>query len=370
MIEKLFGKISGIFDSNKNEDHSKKIEAPKRDEAEADQLDPSIKIIDFVREIERYYREYIFHTRSKYINGNLSDEEAMVFKRRMEQYEAVLNQIICIRTKLVELERNNNTFGTESYSFGGLIQKDSLEQLHINSFEIAKQINSINVIPILDKIIADQLEIYRKTCNIQGSEIPKNTSLRIIEVKDNAEFYQFGNFEKALVISDTQALLPEQVKAINNLKITLSLKTPPANQLLIRCTTITRRQLDFLKKSTIFKNDWEVGSSEDIYFDIVNSEDLDYYIKSLLQLLLNKKDFVMITVINPANEFSQVLQNMLQVDVQNQKVKVIDKMAFWLAERNDLFKDNLQFQFISRKDKMKQINFQTYREFIKKFLIV
>lgn len=370
MIGKIFGKISDIFDFDKRDDDSKNADEQKISEIESKLLNPNISIIDFVREIERYYREYIFHVRSGYITGNLSNEEAIVFKRKMEQYEMVHNQIISIRTKLVELEKDTNSFGTESFSFSDMIQKESLEVLHTKSFEITKKINAINVIPILDKYIEVKLQEFKTKWNIHGSEIPKNTSLRIIEVKDNAEVYQFGNFKKAVVISDAKPLLSEQVDVISNLTLNFSLKTPSVNQLWVRCTTITRRELDFLKKSSIFKNDWEVGNTEDICFDIVNSEDFDYYIKSLLQLLLNKKDFVMITVINPNNEFLQFHQNIFQEDAHNQKIKVIDKMAFWLAERNGLFKSDLMFQFVSVKDKKEQIDLQSYEAFIRKFLIM
>ena len=330
------------------------------------------EVTDFIRELESYYTNDIFKERSEFINANLSEDEIVLLKKRIAEDEGALEDISCIKDKVIEQERScSEIWGKSSYSFYDKLESRKLEEIFKETFEIIKKLVDANVKEELDEIIVDRLEVYYKSWKI-GSEftIPINTGLRIksrsLNKKTNLkeEVYQFGVFQKRVIAEDENTLLKEQIEALKKMQIQIS-ELANTQSVWIRCVTITRKQLNFIKKTLVFPNDWEVGENDKLTYDIVNIEELEYYIRSVLQLILSKKDYVLISMLIPN---SNLLQGIVIVDDVERKVTILDKEKYVLMERNGAYKNNLKFNFISRKEDLRQLSFISYETFVKPFL--
>ncbi len=330
------------------------------------------EVTDFIRELESYYSNDIFKERSEFINANLSEDEIVLLKKRIAEDEGALEDISCIKDKVIEQERScSEIWGKSSYSFYDKLESRKLEEIFKETFEIIKKLVDANVKEELDEIIIDRLEVYYKSWKI-GSEftIPINTGLRIksrsLNKKTNLkeEVYQFGVFQKRVIAEDENTLLKEQIDALKKMQIQIS-ELANTQSVWIRCVTITREQLNFIKKTLVFPNDWEVGENDKLTYDIVNIEELEYYIRSVLQLILSKKDYVLILMLIPN---SNLLQGIVRVDDAERKVTILDKEKYVLMERNGAYKNNLKFNFISRKEDLRQLSFISYETFVKPFL--
>lgn len=329
------------------------------------------EVTDFIRELESYYTNDIFKERSEFINANLSEDEIVLLKKRIAEDEGALEDISCIKDKVIEQERScSEIWGKSSYSFYDKLESRKLEEIFKETFEIIKKLVDANVKEELDEIIVDRLEVYYKSWKI-GSEftIPINTGLRIksrsLNKKTNLkeEVYQFGVFQKRVIAEDENTLLKEQIEALKKMQIQIS-ELANTQSVWIRCVTITREQLNFIKKTLVFPNDWEVGENDKLTYDIVNTEELEYYIRSVLQLILSKKDYVLISMLIPN---SNLLQGIVRVDDAERKVTILDKEKYVLMERNGAY-NNLKFNFISRKEDLRQLSFISYETFVKPFL--
>ena len=332
------------------------------------------EVTDFIRELESYYTNDIFKERSEFINTNLSEDEIVLLKKKIAEDEGALEDISCIKDKVIEQERScSEIWGKSSYSFYDKLESRKLEEIFKETFEIIKKLVDANVKEELDEIIIDRLKVYYKSWKI-GSEftVPINTGLRIksrsLNEKSNLkeEVYQFGVFQKRIIAEDENTLLKEQIDALKKIQIQISGLN--MQSVWIKCVTITRKQLNFIKKTLVFPNDWEVGENDKFTYDIVNTEELEYYIRSVLQLILSKKDYVLISILIPDSNLLQQLSGIVRVDSAERKVTILDKEKYVLMERNGAYKNNLKFNFISKKEDLRQLSFITYETFVKPFL--
>lgn len=372
----ILDKLLDFIDLDEGEENKNEGDTTLRNSLDQKQNeDTPIKlseVTDFIRELESYYTNDIFKERSEFINANLSEDEIVLLKKRIAEDEGALEDISCIKDKVIEQERScSEIWGKSSYSFYDKLESRKLEEIFKETFEIIKKLVDANVKEELDEIIVDRLEVYYKSWKI-GSEftIPINTGLRIksrsLNKKTNLkeEVYQFGVFQKRVIAEDENTLLKEQIEALKKMQIQIS-ELANTQSVWIRCVTITREQLNFIKKTLVFPNDWEVGENDKLTYDIVNTEELEYYIRSVLQLILSKKDYVLISmlILN-----SNLLQGIVRVDDAERKVTILDKEKYVLMERNGAYKNNLKFNFISRKEDLRQLSFISYETFVKPFL--
>ena len=372
----ILDKLLDFIDLDEGEENKNEGDTTLRNSLDQKQNeDTPIKlseVTDFIRELESYYTNDIFKERSEFINANLSEDEIVLLKKRIAEDEGALEDISCIKDKVIEQERSySEIWGKSSYSFYDKLESRKLEEIFKETFEIIKKLVEANVKEELDEIIIDRLKVYYKSWKI-GSEftIPINTGLRIksrsLNEKTNLkeDVYQFGVFQKRVIAEDENTLLKEQIDALKKMQIQLSGLADTQN-VWIRCVTITRKQLNFIKKTLVFPNDWEVGENDKLTYDIVNIEELEYYIRSVLQLILSKKDYVLISMLIPN---SNLLQGIVIVDDAERKVTILDKEKYVLMERNGAYKNNLKFNFISRKEDLRQFSFISYETFVKPFL--
>lgn len=365
MGNKILKLISGFFEVDKEnkKDKSENVSVSSNTNERNSAIVELAEVIDFIRELEAYYTNDIFKLKSSYISNSLLEDELILFRKKAQQYEIFIKVIIEIKEKLIEKEREcKELWGKASYSFYEELENAKLQDVYRKAFEIVIQINCINIIPELDEIIKKRLEMYKESWKMYDCCIPRNTSLRLTKRNGNIETYQFGDFTKDIIDTNLEKdLLPEQLSAINKLKI--SFQKPPLGDVWIRCVVIGRKQLEFIKRTTIFKNDWENGIEEEIVYDIVNCQDVEYYIKAMLQLLLLRNSYVIISIINPNDN----MLDCVEMNLEQKRVRVIDKMKFLLSERIN-YGDNLQFEIISKKSSLEKLKFHSYSNFIKNFL--
>lgn len=371
MVEKVLKAIADFFilEEDEEETQDKEVVESKEQERTDKPIELS-EVIEFIRELESYYTNDIFKEKSEYIDSVLSEPEIIFFQKKIKGYEIAMKSIVDIKEKLLEKERGfRELWGKATYSFYNELEKQKLKETLEESYEIVSQINAINVIPELDSIIQKRIETYQKSWNIISNNIPRNTSLRIISRIGNIETYQFGQYQKQIIDSQNyHELLPEQINAIKDSSIKLKFKQPTKSGIWIHCATIERNKLEYVKRTTIFTNDWEEAMANQIVYDIVEYQNIEYYIKSILQLLLPRKTYVIMSIINPNEEIYRKIEHAIEKDELNRKVKIINKQAFLLPERTGEYGDNLQFVYISRKQQIKEIVFRPFTEFINNFI--
>lgn len=372
MATKLLDIIHSFFETDKKEENNSEGETQvvENETREENKIELSA-VIDFVRELEAYYTNDILKYKSDYINNTrLEDDELIFLKKKIKEYEYAVKLIIAIKEKLLEKENEyKELWRKTSYSFYDELENVKLKDILYESFEIIKQLMSINVIPELDEIIRKRLENYKGAWNISQISIPENTSMRIINRSSNIETYQFGKFQKKVIDNCVyDELLPEQLMSIKKLKVKISFEKPANKHIWIRATTINRTQLNQLKKTTFFENDWENEMQDNLTYDIVEFNDIEHYIRAITELLLPRNSYIIISIVNPNYEILEMLQEYIEVDQKNQRIKVIDKMRFLLPERTGIYSDNLQIQCICRKSRLEEITFKPYNQFVGKFL--
>lgn len=372
MKNKILERISKFFELDEESEEDKKAENEVIEETQVrteKYIELSV-VIDFIRELEAYYTNDLFKQKANYINSILSDDQKIFLKKKIQEYEIAVKLIAEIKDGLLHKEREcKELWGKTSYSFYNELEKVKLKTILDDTFNIVKQIVSINVVPELDEIIIKRLEMYKNSWKIDCTTLPKNTSLRIVERKGKIETYQFGDFRKEIIdVNQKNELLPAQLSAIKKIEVQILFQEPAVDSIWIRCTAIERQQLEYLKRSTFFLNDWENGIENEIVYDIVKCCDIEDYIRAILQLLLARKSYVIISIINPNSNIFQLLKDTVEVDIQNSKVRVVDQMAFLLPERTGVYGDNLQFECVSRKQKLEKLSFCSFKDFVDNFL--
>lgn len=372
MANKILDKIYNFFEIDKKDNATDENSvSEKGDEVREEKQIEIAVVIDFVRELEAYYTNDIFKQKSDYINDvSLTDEQAKFLKKKIQEYEYAVKLIVGIKEKLLQIEKGyKELWRKSSYSFYDELESAKLKDILFETFQVVKQLAAINAISELDEIIRKRLVSYQKSWNLESEDIPKNIGLRIISKRENIETYKFGDFQKEIVESGSYYnLLIEQLTAIKKLKVKLLFESPANNNVWIRCATINRQQLEYLKRTTFFYNDWENGVRDELAFDIIECNDIEYYIRAMLELLLPRKSYVIMSIINPNFEMLDLLKNAIEVDSQNRKVKIVNKMTYLLSERTGKYKDNLQIECVSRKQRLEEIYFKPYNDFINKFI--
>ena len=359
----ILEKITDFFtlddeDESEEETTNQETTSENAEGGEAEKIDLST-IIGFVRELEAYYTNDIFKMRSSYMNDLSNEDKAIYFKKKILEYETSVKEISQIKNKLLEKERScKELWGKSAYSFYEELEATKLSGIFKEAFDIVKQLIVVNSIPELEKIIGKRLKQYQKSWNLSGDNIPKNRSLQIVDRKNGVETYKFGDYQKEIVVLEGKKLSPEKILAIKSMKVSYKFEECQES-LWIRCAVVTRKQLDFIHKTAHFPNDWEKNAGDGIIYDIVPKEDVESYVVAMTELLLPRKDFVLITMINPSSNFISKYGNMMKIDETSKKAEVVDKTSFLLLERSG-FNEDLKFCVISSKSSLKEAIFCKY----------
>lgn len=365
----ILNKLLDFMDSEESEKEEEKNKTLRNDNMQEQEDDSPIKlneVADFVRELASYYTGDIFKERSEFINANLSEDDIIFLKKRIAEDEVALDRISAIKDKVVEQERScREIWGKSSYSFYDELESKKLKEIFKKSFEIIKKLVEVNVKEDLDEIIIKRLERYYKSWSLGETFVaPINTGLRIQHREVNQETYKFGRFKKDIYAEDTKTVRKEQVEKIKTIKIQAD--CADTQNVWIRCVTITRQQLNFIKKTLVFENDWEVGEENQLTYDIVQADEIEYYIQSILQLILQRKDYVLISILTPNHNLLDQLSGIISIEKERKKVIILNPEKYILMERNGIYKD-MSFSFICKKDDLKQMSFTLYDHFLRMF---
>lgn len=363
---KLFGKSNE--DENRNEIQQVNEEVLKPEEEQFTLQN----VISFVSELQSYYYNDICKIRTESLTRNdISEDEEEFLKKKLIQESVAMNHIDSILKDIVSCEREyQSIWGKSVYSFYNEIEKEKLKEVQEKVFKVMVKLNQVNVKSELETIILERLEQYRIAWNLlEDIEIPNNTSLVILSRQNGEETYKFGKFKKVILIDESipkYELSFSQLKSIRDLKVTMNFENP-TEELWIRISVVSRLELNFMKRTSIFPINWKETEKTESYvttFDVVKCIDLQDYLKGMLQLLLTRNTYVILTVINPSDYMQQILKS--RVKYKEGKVSIIG-LKFILDERSQIYKDNLQVSRIDRRNIPEDVKFLPFTEFKKKY---
>ena len=355
----IFEKISDFFDVDEEETESQKTISNEIEGGNEKKIE-LMTVINFVRELEAYYTNDIFKIRSSYMSEISNEDRIIYLKRKIQDYETSVKEITCIKEELMKKERScRELWGKTSYSFYEELEEAKLSEVFKEAFDIVKQLIAVNSIPELEEIIRNRLRQYQESWNLYEVNIPENTNLQITGVNSGIETYKFGKYKKEVIAVKEKELSPEKILAIKKMKINYQFKSE-SDMVWIRCCAVTRKKLDFIQKSVHFVNDWENNASQKFLYDIVPKEDVETYVRAMTQLLLPRKDFVIITMINPCQEFIEQVGKMLKINETGGTVEIVDSMNFLQEERSG-YNENLKFCCISSRCSLKDILFYNFK---------
>lgn len=365
----FFSKIFGLNKEEERKENSQQVNTTKPNEQEPTLQD----IIKFVSELQSYYYNDICKIQTEVLTKDgISKEEEQFLKKKVVQESIAMNQIDEILREVIKCEREyQSIWGKSVYSFYNEIEKEKLKEVQEKVFRIIIKLNQVNVKEELENVIPDRLEYYRRSWNLpEDIIIPTNTSLILLSRENQEETYKFGRFRKIVYAKDKiqYKFSSEQLKAINNIKVNINFESL-SEEILVYCSSVTRVQLNSMKRTSIFFNDWEkvVEEKKNAYvFDIVKVSELEEYLKGILQLLLLRKTYVVISIINPNDYMLKLLKDRIKLN-QNEGKVTIKGLKFILDERSGSYKDNLQVVRVDRRNIPNKLEFTPFIEFKKTY---
>lgn len=363
---KIFGWNHEEEERNENQEN---INISKSDDEKSTLQD----VIHFVSELQSYYYNDICKIQTESLTrSDINEDEEEFLKKKVIQESIAMSQIDMILQEIVKCEREyQSIWGKSVYSFYNEIEKEKLKEVQEKVFKIIIKLNQVNVKLELETIILDRLEYYRKAWELSKDiVIPTNNSLVILSRENGEETYKFGRFKKTICADNNSIkykFSSTQVKAIQNIKVNISFESS-SEEIWVHCSNVTRAELNFMKKTSIFSNDWEKSIEEQakssVAFDVVKVTDFEEYLKGILQLLLMRKTYVVISVINPNNYMKKLLKDRIKLYEKESKV-LIKGLKFILDERKGLYDDNLQVVRIDRRNIPENLEFIPFMEFKK-----
>jgi len=183
----------------------------------------------------------------------------------------------------------------------------------------------------LESIILNRIEIYRQAWNIDGQiAIPKNYNAVLVDFAEGIQKYRFGDFEKQVVECESEkTLTPAQLDKIRALQFEFENEVS-TNTVWVYVSSATRLQLNFMRRTCMLGNDWEYSANSNLSFDIVKVEELEQYLKGILQILLQRRTYAVISIVIPTND---MLRSIGPTEINSDKVTICNKFWFVYNER-------------------------------------
>lgn len=365
----FFSKIFGLNKEEERNENDQQVNTTKPNE----RIPTLQDVIKFVSELQSYYYNDICKIQTESLTrDDISEDEEQFLKKKVVQESIAMSQIDEILREVIKCEREyQSIWGKSVYSFYNEIEKEKLKEVQEKVFKVIIKLNQVNVKEELETVIPDRLEHYRKSWNLSKDIIiPDNNSLIILSREKQEETYKFGRFKKVVYAKDKPQykFSSEQLKAINNIKVNINFESL-SEEIWVYCSSVTRAQLNSMKRTSIFLNDWEkvVEEQENTYvFDIVKVTELEEYLKGILQLLLIRKTYVVISIINPNDYMRKLLKGRIKLNQKEDKV-AIKGLKFILDERNGSYKNNLQVIRVDRRNIPNKLEFTPFIEFKKTY---
>lgn len=323
---------------------------------------------NFIAELQSYYYNDLQKMRTDLLTQSLSVSEEAYINKKIKQDSVVLKQIDEILLLTRETQKEYHAiWGKSIYSFYDEIERAKLKVVQEKVYKIIIKLCQINTKQELDEIITSRIEEYKKAWNIsEDIKIPKNYNAILIESNNGIDKYRFGNFYKLINYSDKDKVLTsKQLKQIRETSFEFE-DSIPTNNVWVYVADATRLQLNFMRRTCIINKTWEYKSEEDkdLYFDIVSLEDLEQYLKGILQIVLSKKTYAIISIVIPSSEMLRAIGTTEQI---GDKVKICRKIRFILQERSGVYGNNLLTLRVDRRHIPNKLKFIPYTEFKKSY---
>lgn len=319
--------------------------------------------VNFVAELQSYYFNDICKMQSDLLMQTLTTGEERFINKKIKQEQVALSEIDEILDSITQDEKEfHSSTGRKSfYSFYDDIEKAQLTTVQTKVFKTLTKLCSINTKQELENIIFDRLNQYKEAWDISEEiEIPKNFNVILISGDEQTETYRFGEFCKTVNASDNDIVLTSnQLDKIRNLDFAFE-SSFPTDTVWVYVSNATRLQLNFMRRTSIVNNTWENFSNDNLSFDIVKLEDLDQYLKGILQIVFTKNAYAIISIVIPTHDMIHAIG---PTEIDDDKVEICKKIRFILQERSGIYGDHLLTARISRKDIPETLQFISYLEF-------
>lgn len=366
-IGNIFARLLGLDDADSQQENqeSTTIETNEPEEPGTTLQD----VINFVAELQSYYYNDICRMQTDLLTqGTLSDSEVKFINRKIKQDKVALKQIDEILNLIQQNEREYHTVWRKSaYSFYDEIEKAKLADVQLKVFMIIIRLCEVNTKPELEEIILKRIKTYKQAWNIDPQiSIPKNYNVIFLDGNCDIEKYRFGDFEKQVCANGNEYVLSsKQLDKIRALKFEWEDKIQ-TNTVWVHVSAVTRLQLNYMRRTCIIDNDWEYNPevTKALQFDIVNMNELEQYLKGILQIVLTRKTYAVISIIQPTNDMLRVIGPTLR---KGDKVEIVKKYGFCLKERSGLYKENLITARLDRRDIPETLKFKPYLKFKKDY---
>ena len=365
MAEGFFSRLFGLDDDDSERENQ--TEGTKETNISETTETTLQDVVNFVAELQSYYFNDICKMQTDLlVDNNFTQSKINFINKKIKQEQVALSQIEEILDLVRKKEREyQSVFGKSVYSFYDEIEDAKLETVQAEVFEILIKLFEVNTKPELNKIISKRIKTYCNAWKITTQiEIPKNYNAIIVDEEDGIEEYHFGDFCKNVYAkNDEKTLSASQLDKIRALKFEFE-NTIPTNEVWVYASSTTRMHLNFMRQTCILPNDWEYTEEENsnICFDIVKTEELEEYLKGILQILLKRRTHAVISIIIPTNDMLRALHPTKR---NGNKAEICKKYRFQFKQRSGLYKENLLTTRVDRRNIPEKLNFVSYLNFKK-----
>ena len=362
---RLFGFDDSIVDSKEADVQQADMEE-KQKEGNDTTLQDAIK---FVVQLQSYYYNEICKKQANLaIQTGMSEDEKRLNQKRIQQEQSALSQIDEILESIKkEEEEYQEVFAKKFYDFFDELKENREKSVKENIFALLARLCTVNIYEELEEIILNRIKVYKEAWNIENTAlIIKSSNAILMAVDGNIETYRFGNFVKRVYVGEREMeLFPERLDRIKKMTIGFD-EGIHVDEVWVYTASVPRFKLDFMRKTCILDSNWEVikDAKSGLYFDVVKMTELDEYIRGILQIVLTKETYAVISIIFPTAE---MLSEIGPVNQNGNKIEVCWKYAFYLKERNGIYKGNLMTARIDRRNIPEELKFISYLKFRKKY---
>lgn len=361
----FFSRLFGLDDDDDFEEAQQSQTTTQTDISESTETTLQ-DVVNFVAELQSYYYNDICKMQADLlVETDLTKSEENFMNKKIKQEQIALKQI----DEVLDLVRKNereyqSIWGKSVYSFYDEIEKAKLSVVYQEVFEILLKLCEINTKPELESVILKRIKQYKTAWNIDSEiSIPKNYNAIIVEENEGIEKYRFGDFYKEVyAIENERSLTITQLNELRALKFEFE-STIPTDCVWVYISSVTRAQLNLMRKTCLIKTDWEYTTKESkskLCFDIVKVKDLEQYLKGILQIILTRRIHAVISIFIPTNDMLRIIGPTNQKD---SKVEICKKMRFILKERSGVYKDNLITARVDRRNIPEKLKFVSYLNF-------
>lgn len=323
---------------------------------------------NFVAELQSYYANDYFKLQSEYISNSPTEAKASFLNKKMYFEKLAETKITTILNEIRRIESSTRgIWGKSIYSFYEELEKEQMENVYEQVFSLIIQLRAINVKKELDPIILSRLEKYRTSWNISNTiEIPENSAVNILSVDEEKESYQIGTHIVNFKVNNhvKRVLSQTENDKIANMKVELEFDDP-GEFIMVRFANVDRKTMNRLSKTAILPDSCQFYEEPKIRFFVVKKNELNNFIKSVLQISLSFNQYFVITVMNMNSYVSNLLSDV--VIKKDRIIEVKDSFTFIFNERSELYKDNLKVAYIKRKYIPEEMFFYNSNELRKMF---